>query len=117
MQYRRLGNSGLIVSRLALGVMTFGSGPGSETGVWKTGQQDADAIIGRALDAGINFFDTADMYAARESEIMMAKALLEEDPRPNRTRIKQWMMGNLCRCTGYYKIIESIESAIERSEP
>jgi len=74
-QYRRLGNSGLIVSRLALGVMTFGSGPGSETGVWKTGQQDADAIIGRALDAGINFFDTADMYAAGESEIMMAKTL------------------------------------------
>jgi aryl-alcohol dehydrogenase-like predicted oxidoreductase len=75
MEYTRLGNSGLIVSRLALGVMTFGSGAGSETGVWKTGQRDADAIIGRALDAGINFFDTADMYASGQSEVMMAKAL------------------------------------------
>jgi aryl-alcohol dehydrogenase-like predicted oxidoreductase len=75
MLYTRLGNSGLIVSRLGLGVMTFGSGPGSEAGVWKTGQQDADGIIGRALDAGINFFDTADMYAAGQSEVMMAKAL------------------------------------------
>ncbi len=75
MQYSRLGNSGLIVSRLALGVMTFGSGSGAEGAVWKTGQQDADKIIRRALDAGINFFDTADMYAGGQSEEMMAKAL------------------------------------------
>jgi aryl-alcohol dehydrogenase-like predicted oxidoreductase len=75
MQYTRLGSSGLIVSRLALGVMTFGSGSDSMGAVWKTGQQEADAIIGRALDAGINFLDTADMYAGGESEEMMAKAL------------------------------------------
>lgn len=75
MQYTRLGSSGLVVSRLALGVMTFGSGSGAEGAVWKTGQQEADAIIGRALDAGINFLDTADMYAGGQSEQMMAKAL------------------------------------------
>jgi len=57
--------------------MTFGSGPGSETGVWKTGQQDADAIIGRALDAGINFFDTADGYAHGQSEQMLGEVLRE----------------------------------------
>jgi aryl-alcohol dehydrogenase-like predicted oxidoreductase len=75
MQYVRLGNTGLIVSRLALGVMTFGSGSDAMGAVWKTGQQEADAIIGRALDAGINFFDTADMYAGGQAEEMMAKAL------------------------------------------
>jgi aryl-alcohol dehydrogenase-like predicted oxidoreductase len=77
MQYVRLGNSGLIVSRLALGVMTFGSGSGSDprSAVWKTGQQDADSLVGRALDAGINFFDVADMYANGQSEEMLAKAL------------------------------------------
>jgi len=77
MKFVRLGSSGLIVSRLSLGVMTFGSGSGSDAinSVWKTGQSEADAIIHRALDAGINLFDTADMYAAGQSEEMLAKAL------------------------------------------
>src|SRR5215469_11966103 len=77
MKYVRLGSSGLIVSRLALGVMTFGSGSNSDPGsaVWKTGQQEADALVSRALDAGINFFDVADMYASGQSEQMLAKAL------------------------------------------
>ena len=44
-------------------------------------------------------------------QIIAAKALLEENPRPSREQIKEWMMGNLCRCTGYYGIIASIEAA------
>lgn len=77
MQYIRLGDSGLVVSRLALGVMTFGSGSSSDprSAVWKTNQQEADALVGRAVDAGINFFDVADMYANGQSEQMLAKAL------------------------------------------
>jgi carbon-monoxide dehydrogenase small subunit len=43
--------------------------------------------------------------------IMAAKALLDERPDPTEDEIKDWMMGNLCRCTGYYKIIESIQAA------
>ena len=46
-------------------------------------------------------------------QIMSARALLAENPNPNQDEIKDWMMGNLCRCTGYYKIIESIEKAGE----
>jgi aryl-alcohol dehydrogenase-like predicted oxidoreductase len=78
MQFSRLGNTGLVVSRLAFGVMTFGSAADSNApiaGVWKTTQQEADALIGRAFDAGINFFDTADMYADGQSEIFLGKAL------------------------------------------
>jgi carbon-monoxide dehydrogenase small subunit len=40
-----------------------------------------------------------------------AKALLDENPNPSEEAIKEWMMGNLCRCTGYYQIIESIQRA------
>lgn len=43
--------------------------------------------------------------------IMTAKALLDENPHPSEDEIKDWMLGNLCRCTGYYKIIESIQAA------
>ena len=44
-------------------------------------------------------------------QIMAAKALLDENPAPSTDEIKEWMTGNLCRCTGYYKILESIEAA------
>ena len=46
-------------------------------------------------------------------QIMSAKALLDENPRPSEAEIQDWMMGNLCRCTGYYKIIESIQAAAD----
>ncbi|HEY7494526.1 MAG TPA: (2Fe-2S)-binding protein [Candidatus Tectomicrobia bacterium] len=46
--------------------------------------------------------------------IMAAKALLDTHPNPSEDEIKEWMMGNLCRCTGYYKILESIQGAASR---
>ena len=49
--------------------------------------------------------------------VVAAKALLDENPNPSEDEIKEWMMGNLCRCTGYYQIIESIqEAAAEASD-
>ncbi len=67
MQYARLGNTGLIVSRFAFGAMTFGQDPGPMGAVWKLGQNEATALVDRALDAGINFFDTADIYSGGQS--------------------------------------------------
>lgn len=46
-------------------------------------------------------------------QIIAAKALLDEIPTPTDGQIKEWMMGNLCRCTGYYQILESIKAAID----
>jgi carbon-monoxide dehydrogenase small subunit len=46
--------------------------------------------------------------------VVAAKALLDQNPNPSDDEIKDWMMGNLCRCTGYYKIIESIRGAASR---
>jgi carbon-monoxide dehydrogenase small subunit len=46
-----------------------------------------------------------------------AKALLDTNPSPSEAEIREWMLGNLCRCTGYYKIIESIRAAAQASRP
>ena len=48
-------------------------------------------------------------------QIMAAKALLDVNPNPTEAEIREWMMGNLCRCTGYYKILESVINAAQRS--
>jgi carbon-monoxide dehydrogenase small subunit len=48
--------------------------------------------------------------------VVAAKALLDQNPNPSDDDIKDWMMGNLCRCTGYYKIIESIRGAATRMQ-
>ena len=44
-------------------------------------------------------------------QVLAAKALLEANPQPTEAEIREWMMGNLCRCTGYYKIVESVVQA------
>ena len=75
MQYQRLGDTGLVVSRLSLGAMTFGSGTGAMGSVWKVDQALANRMVSRSLDAGINLIDTADIYAAGQSEEMLGKAL------------------------------------------
>ncbi|AJY76857.1 aldo/keto reductase [Paenibacillus beijingensis] len=73
MKYVQLGNSGLIVSKLAFGAMTFGSG--NIPSVYKVGEDQAQELVDRALAAGINFFDTADAYADGQSEEMLGRLL------------------------------------------
>lgn len=75
MQYNRLGDTGLIVSRLAFGAMTFGSGKGAMAAVSKVDQNLANEMVARSIDAGINFFNTADAYTGGDSERMLAAAL------------------------------------------
>ncbi|MFW5743446.1 MAG: aldo/keto reductase [Spirochaetota bacterium] len=66
MEYRQVGRSGLKVSELCLGTMTFGHG---------TDQAEAKRMVDRAFDAGMNFFDTANSYADAQSEVFLGKAL------------------------------------------
>ncbi len=70
MQFTNLGSSGLKVSRLCLGCMSFGSGFD-----WMVPEDVSFAIVRKALDHGINFFDTADVYSAGESEQILGRAL------------------------------------------
>lgn len=76
MQYARLGDTGLLVSRLAFGSMTFGSvRQGPFASVTKVDQAGANDLVARAIDGGINYFNSADVYAGGESELILGKAL------------------------------------------
>src|SRR5690606_22086662 len=68
MRYRTLGPSGLLVSELCLGTMTFGGSEGMWGQIGQLRQDEADLLVRAALDAGINFIDTANVYAGGESE-------------------------------------------------
>lgn len=74
MKYRTLGNTGLFVSEMCLGTMTFG-GRGHWTAIGTLDQSAADRLVARALEAGINFIDTADVYSEGLSEEMVGQAL------------------------------------------
>ncbi|NLL34404.1 MAG: aldo/keto reductase [Clostridiales bacterium] len=74
MKYVKLGNSDLQVSRLCVGCMSFGD-PASKMHAWTLNPEQSEAIVKRALDLGINFFDTANTYSAGTSEEYLARAL------------------------------------------
>jgi aryl-alcohol dehydrogenase-like predicted oxidoreductase len=75
MEYRQLGNTGVFVSRICLGAMTFGGAGGIFEMIGGLRQHDVDALVGNSLDAGVNFIDTANVYASGESETLTGKAL------------------------------------------
>lgn len=75
MRYRRLGHSGLFVSELCLGTMTFGGSEGMWGQIGQLQQEEADSLVRTALDAGINFIDTANIYANGQSERILGQSL------------------------------------------
>ena len=74
MKHRLLANTGIYVSELCLGAMTFG-GVGMFEAIGALGQKEADTLVHRSLDAGVNFFDTANVYSVGRSEEMLGTAL------------------------------------------
>ena len=68
MDYKTLGNTGLLVSRLCLGTMTFGGAKGFWKTIGAVDQTGVDELVKAAIESGINFFDTADVYSDGESE-------------------------------------------------
>lgn len=75
MEYKQLGNTGVFVSRICLGAMTFGGAGTVFEAIGGLRQHDVDALVGNSLDAGVNFIDTANVYAGGESETMTGRAL------------------------------------------
>ena len=81
MEYVNLGSTGLKVSRLCLGAMTYGS---KQWRPWVLEEEDARPFIHKALELGINYFDTADMYSVGKSEEILGRALKEFGSRRDR---------------------------------
>ena len=78
MEYVNLGNTGLRVSRVCLGMMSFGA---HESRPWALPEADAEPIVRRAVEGGITFFDTADVYNGGQSEVVTGR-VLPEAPHP-----------------------------------
>lgn len=76
MKYNQLGRTGMFVSEICLGTMTFGGS--ADSGMWRAigalQQDEVDGIVGRAVAQGVNFFDTADVYSFGESERLLGQA-------------------------------------------
>jgi 1-deoxyxylulose-5-phosphate synthase len=81
MQFTRLGMSGLQVSRICLGCMGFGRAEGWTHNAWGLDEDESRTVIQAALDRGINFFDTANIYATGASESILGQALNDFVPR------------------------------------
>jgi aryl-alcohol dehydrogenase-like predicted oxidoreductase len=115
MNYRRLGTTGMNVSALCLGTMTYGSPRWRE---WVLDEQASRPFIKQALDAGINFLDTADMYSLGESERVVGKALLDYAPREDvviATKVFNPMGdGPNNRGLSRKHIMEAIDSSLQR---
>jgi aryl-alcohol dehydrogenase-like predicted oxidoreductase len=114
MDYVRLGSSGLRVSRICLGCMSFGSGAD-----WMLPEAASFAIVRRSLELGINFFDTADVYSAGESELILGKALtafgVKRDDAVVATKVFQAVgPGPNQRGLSRKHIMESIDGSLSR---
>jgi aryl-alcohol dehydrogenase (NADP+) len=116
MQYMNLGKTGLKVSRLCLGMMSYGSRQWRE---WVLEEQDARPFIKRALEAGINFFDTADVYSTGESERITGKLLRELGIRRENVIVATKVHGQMSddvndRGLSRKHILDSIDKSLQR---
>jgi aryl-alcohol dehydrogenase-like predicted oxidoreductase len=75
MRYRPLGRTGQFVSEICLGTMTFSGGVGFWRAIGALDQASSTGLVGRAIEAGVNFFDTANVYSEGQSEIQLGQAL------------------------------------------
>jgi aryl-alcohol dehydrogenase-like predicted oxidoreductase len=118
MKYNLLGNTGLKVSELCLGTMTFG-GKGVFAAIGSLGQQPVDALLKRAIDAGINFIDTANVYSEGLSEELTGQSIhnlgLKRDELVLATKVRG-KMGERPNDSGLTRkhIIQQAEASLKR---
>ena len=116
MEYTRLGGTGLKISRLCLGAMTYGSKKWRE---WVLEEEESRPFLRRALEAGINFFDTADVYSNGVSEEILGRALKDFGPSRDRLVIATKVHGPMGddpnqRGLSRKHILHSIDASLKR---
>ncbi len=115
MEYTNLGHTGLRVSRVCLGMMSFGR---HDERPWALGEDQAEPIIRRAVEGGITFFDTADVYNGGESEVLTGRILSKLFTREEyvvATKVHgQTMPGENGRGLGRKHVLASIDASLER---
>jgi aryl-alcohol dehydrogenase-like predicted oxidoreductase len=114
--YVNLGRTGLRVSRLCLGMMSFG--PGEERR-WALGEEEAEAIVRIAVDGGVSFFDTADVYNGGQSEVITGRVLRKlfgtREEYVVATKVHgKTMPGENGRGLGRKHVLASIDASLER---
>lgn len=116
MEYRQLGRSGIKVSVFSFGAMTFGDGSGVYSTVGDTRGSDAQRQIDMCIDAGVNLFDTADIYTDGQSEEILAETL---GARRNRVLIATKFLGQMGEGpndlgSSRHHIVEACEASLKR---
>ena len=119
MRYRRLGQSGLFVSELCLGTMTFGGSDDVWGQIGQLQQEAANDLVRTALDAGVNFFDTANVYAGGNSEKILGQSLKDIGANRDEVVIATKVHGQMgdgpnARGTSRYHILGQVEASLER---
>lgn len=119
MRYRPLGRTGLFVSELCLGTMTFGGTGALWSQIGALQQSDAERLIGTAHDAGINFIDTADVYSGGVSERITGQALRNLKIPRDRVIVATKVFGEMgdgpnSRGASRQHIIDGVHSSLER---
>lgn len=120
MRYRKFGQTGLFVSELCLGTMTFGGEGGIWSHIGNLQQAEADRLVARSLEAGINFIDTADVYSDGRSETITGQALRNlKVPREN-VVVASKVFGDAgtkgvnSRGLSRYHIMDAVKASLER---
>lgn len=118
MRYNKLGRTGLFVSELCMGTMTFG-GVGRWAAIGTLGQDEADALVRAAVDAGINFFDTANVYGQGNSEQITGQAFRNLGLARDEIVIATKVMGPMGegpndRGTSRYHIMNQVDASLKR---
>lgn len=119
MQMNKLGNTGLLVSEICLGAMTFASGEGMWSAIGKMDQSSADTLVKDAIDHGVNFFDTANVYSAGQSETMLGRAFRNLGLRRDQFVVATKVLGRTGPGANQlglsrYHILHAIDASLER---
>ncbi len=118
MRYNKLGSTGLFVSELCFGTMTFG-GRGPSSVIGKVQQADADTLLARAFEAGINLIDTADIYSEGDSERITGQALKNLGTKRDEVIVATKVFGNMGskpnqQGSSRSHILDGVKASLER---